>query len=121
MLARFGDTVGEVAAHLGRQRHDSAQDLAEWRDIILCDPFCQTHQLIGEKRDVIQHLLYGLDGGRIREAIIMQPDNDPNQSLPAEGDEYTRADLRLDPIHRVGEGPIQRNRQRNVTKVGHRI
>ncbi len=79
------------------------------------------HQLIGQQWLVVEYLLHGLDGKRVRRPIVMHADDDAHQSLPAEGHKHARADRGRGPAHRVGEAAVQRHRQRNVAVGRHRI
>ena len=120
-LSSLGNAVDEVAVHLGGQRHHAAEHLAQRRNVVLRDPLRKMHQLIGEQRRVVEHLLHGLDRDRVRWPFVMHAHHDSHQPLPTEGHQYARANCRLDAVHRIGEGPVQRHRQRNVTEVGHHI
>ena len=79
------------------------------------------HQLIGQQWLVVEHLLHGLDGSRVRGLIVMHADDDAHQPLPAEGNQNARADRRHGLVHRVGEAAVERHGQRNVAEVRHRI
>ena len=79
------------------------------------------HQLIGQQWLVVEYLLHGLDGKRVRRPIVMHADDDAHQSLPAEGHQNARADRRRGLVHRVGKAAVERHRQRNVAEVRHRI
>ena len=79
------------------------------------------HQFIRQQGSVVQHLLHGLDGCRIGGPFVMQPDDDADQPLPAERNQDARANHRRNSTHRIGEGSVERNGQRNVAVGRHRI
>jgi hypothetical protein len=117
--AGFGDAVDELAAHFGGERHHAAKDFAKRRDVILRDPFGETHQFGREQGSVVEELLDGLDFEVVGGRVVVGADDDAHQALSAEGDEHARADLRDGPVHRVGEGAVERNGQGDVAVERH--
>jgi hypothetical protein len=109
-----------VTLDLGGERKHSAEDFAEWGDVILGDPGCKPHQLVGENRDGVEDLLDRLGLDTFGKLVIVQTDNHTHEPLAAKGNEDARADDRDNPIDCIGKVLVEWDGQGYITENGHR-
>ncbi len=124
VAALLGDAVDPVAADLGGEREHAAEDFAERSAVVLRDPAGELEEFGREERGVVEEALdfFYFDWFRISGGcgwVVMQRDDDAEEPLAGEGDEDACADFGGKVAERVGEGAVERDRQRDVGVKGH--
>jgi hypothetical protein len=110
-----------VAADFGGEWKHAAEDFAKWSAIVLRDPVGELEEFGGEECGVVEEALDFFYFDVRCGWVVVQGDDDAEESLAGERDEDACPDFRSEVAERVGEGAVERDRQRDVGVEGHKL